>query len=143
MDQKLFSNVVLVSAEIEEVKRLLEEPENLLKWIPEITTVDKKKHDFSITRAKPALNQQETITVEKGNNSVIYDSKGGRLEYQIVFLLSGQAGQTTIQEDVYVEKQTDIFLPLKLLVPIAKYSFNTNLNNLAAFIESGIVRKNS
>ncbi|MDN2453672.1 SRPBCC family protein [Lactobacillus sp. UCMA15818] len=143
MDQKLFSNVVLVNAEEEEVRKILESPENLLKWIPEITTVEKGNHDFSITRVAPALNQQETITVEKGNNSVTYNSKGGRLEYRIVFLLSGQDRQTTIQEDVYVEKQADIFLPLKLLAPIAKYSFNTNLNNLAAFIESKIVRRNS
>nr|WP_252894981.1 hypothetical protein [Liquorilactobacillus satsumensis] len=40
-----------------------------------------------------------------------------------------------MQEELYIPEKTNLQLPLKLLAPIAKHTFNVNLNNLASLIE--------
>ncbi|TLQ04493.1 SRPBCC family protein [Pediococcus stilesii] len=135
MQQKLFSNVVTVDAESKQVQQVLANPQYLLEWVPEITMVKQNDKKFTINRAETALNQHEVVRVKRNANEIRYVSTEGRLEYEIAFLITGEGKRTIIQEDVYVPEKAHLHLPLKLLAPIAKHAFNTNLNNLASLIE--------
>lgn len=136
MNQKIFTNVVLVSASQKEVRGILLNPQFLSKWVPEITTVTTQENQkFIINRASGAFNQHELITIVQEANSIKFQSTEGKVEYQIVFTVNEENEHCTIQEDVYLSPETNVHLPLKLLAPIAKHAFNTNLNNLALLIE--------
>ncbi|KRL96814.1 SRPBCC family protein [Liquorilactobacillus satsumensis] len=136
MQYKLFSNIVSVNAELERVKEVLVHPQYLLEWVPEITTVNQEGAKFIIKRAEAALNQHETITLSTAGNHIRYQSTGGKLAYQIVFTITETAaGVSVLQEELYIPEKTNLQLPLKLLAPIAKHTFNVNLNNLASLIE--------
>ncbi|GBG93554.1 hypothetical protein LFYK43_00130 [Ligilactobacillus salitolerans] len=135
MQQKLFSNVVVVGANQKQVWQFLINPQHLSDWAPSITLVGEGKSSFTISRAEAALNQHEVISVEETEEGIKYTSTEGRLEYEVFFSIVGEGNQTTIQEDVYIPEKADLYLPVKLLTPIAKHAFNVNLNNLASLVK--------
>lgn len=89
-DQKLFTNTVLIPADATRVHATLTNPQNLLKWVPEITAVDPETNVFVITRTRAAINQHEVLTVTSNATTVTYTSREGRLPYQLVFTIVGQ-----------------------------------------------------
>lgn len=141
MESKLFTNVVMVNADTEAIKRILSNPQHMLQWIPDISTVDNSRDGFIIRRHEAALNPSEFIQVKSDGQKVIYTSTGGRLEYRLVFLISTQNNQSVIQEELYIPDDTKSHLPVKLLAPIAKHAFHTNLINLRALVEMMISKK--
>lgn len=126
---------MMVNAGADEVKRILSNPQRMLQWIPEITTVDQGDNGFIVKRNGAALNQSELIQVETSDNEITYISTEGRLEYRLAFSLRTENEQTVIQEDLYLPDDADRHLPVTLLAPIAKHAFHTNLINLAAVVE--------
>ncbi|GEA99177.1 SRPBCC family protein [Levilactobacillus brevis] len=131
-DQKLFINTVLIPADATRVHATLTNPQNLLKWVPEITAVDPETNVFVITRTRAAINQHEVLTVTSNATTVTYTSREGRLPYQLVFTIVGQASQTLLQETLFVPHNTG--LPLTLLSPIAKQALKQNLEMLAVLL---------
>jgi hypothetical protein len=135
MSQKFFTNIVKVHADRGQVRRILQNPKHLLEWVSEIDSVVQDEQKFIITRKEHTFNHHETITVELKTNSIIYLSTEGKFKYRIIFTVNSEDDHSIIQEDVYLTQEDNAFLPLKLLKPIAKHAFNTNLNNLALLIE--------
>jgi hypothetical protein len=135
MNTKLFTNVVMVNSSADMVKKVLANPQQILQWVPEVSTVAKGDAGFTIKRNKTALNQSEFIQVESNNNQIIYTSTQGRLEYQLIFSLSEENKSTVIQEELYIPDTAGKHLPVQLLAPIAKHAFHTNLVNLASLVE--------
>lgn len=129
--KKLFTNVVMAKASKEQVLTILENPETLLQWVPEVQTVTQAANVFTIHRSGAALNQTEHIAVGKTANQVVYRSTEGRVAYDLIFDLAGEATATTITETVYLDETTMPHLPLTLLAPIAKHAFSENLARLA------------
>lgn len=135
MTTNLFTNVVMVHAPADEVTKILADPKHLLQWVPEISTVDQGQNGFIIKRDQTALNQSELIKVTITAGEITYTSTQGRLEYRLVFTVTSQNDQSVIQEDLYLPDDTDRHLPIKLLAPIAKHAFHTNLIHLGALVE--------
>jgi predicted ATPase len=133
--KKLFTNVVMAKASKEQVLTILENPEALLQWVPEVQTVTQAANAFTIHRSGAALNQTEHIAVGKTANQVVYRSTEGRVAYDLIFDLAGEAGGTTITETVYLDETAVPHLPLTLLAPIAKHAFGENLDHLAELAE--------
>ncbi|WP_054734048.1 hypothetical protein [Lentilactobacillus parafarraginis] len=136
MEAKLFTNMVMVTTGADRVKQVLMKPQNMPQWVPEISIVDEQPDGFRIQRNEAALNQTELIRVTAENNQITYMSTEGRLEYRLVFTLTNENNQTVIQEDFYIPDDTDRHLPVRLLAPIAKHAFHTNLINLGSLVES-------
>lgn len=135
METKLFSNVVMVNADMEDVKEILSNPQQLLQWVPDISTVDQSEDGFLIKRSGAAINQSERIRIQTNGSKIIYISTQGRLEYKLIFSLHAQNHQAVVQEDLYILKDTTNQLPVKLLAPIAKHAFYSNLIRLGSFAE--------
>lgn len=135
MQKKSFSNVVIARAAQKDVWQALVEPQYLLEWVPEIMIARQSENRISITRTSPSINQHEIVSIEEITNGIKYTSTEGRIEYEVVFLISGVDKCVIIQEDVYVLEKTALHLPLKLLTPIAKHAFAVNLNNLVTVVE--------
>ncbi len=135
MDTKLFTNVVRLESSVDWAKKILSNPQYLLKWVPEVTTVDKSDGTFMVKRNGNALNQTELIHVEEDDSKVIYVSSGGKLEYRLEFSISAEDKKTVVQEDLYIPENVDTRIPVKLLAPIAEHAFSVNLDNLAVLIE--------
>lgn len=135
MMKNLFTNVIAVHANATEVKAMLADPTQMLKWIPEIDTVTEDQNQFQIIRQTTALNQSEMITVTTAADSITYHSTEGRLAYDLTFTFTTADDQTVVTETLAVPESTDTHLPLKLLTPIAKHAFYENLTNFATLVE--------
>ena len=135
MMKNLFTNVITVHANATEVKAMLADPTQMLKWIPEIDTVTEDQNQFQIIRQTTALNQSEMITVTTAADSITYHSTEGRLAYDLTFTFTTADDQTVVTETLAVPESTDTHLPLKLLAPIAKHAFYENLTNFATLVE--------
>lgn len=133
--KNLFTNVITVHANATEVKAMLADPTQMLKWIPEIDTVTEDQNRFQIIRQTTALNQSEMITVTTAADSITYHSTEGRLAYDLTFTFTTADDQTVVTETLAVPESTDTHLPLKLLAPIAKHAFYENLTNFATLVE--------
>lgn len=48
--KKLFTNVVMAKASKEQVLTILENPETLLQWVPEVQTVTQAANAFTVHR---------------------------------------------------------------------------------------------
>ena len=87
MMKNLFTNVIAVHANATEVKAMLADPTQMLKWIPEIDTVTEDQNQFQIIRQTTALNQSEMITVTTAADSITYHSTEGRLAYDLTLTI--------------------------------------------------------
>lgn len=131
-DTAVFTNDVLAQATVADSQKVLADPQALLKWVPDITTVTSGVNAFELTRQGAALNQHERITVTVEDDQVTYESTQGRLAYRLVFTLMAQENGTLIREALYVPNDTG--LPIKLMAPIAKRAFQQNLTRLAQLL---------
>ncbi|WP_225420381.1 SRPBCC family protein [Lapidilactobacillus bayanensis] len=138
MNKILFSNVALAQTTLAAVHQILDDPQALLRWVPDVKTVTRAADSFNVSRSSSALNDQENIRVERSENKVRYISTGGRLSYQLLFTLTAENGRVAIQEDLLVDETANRHFPLRLLAPIAKQAFNENLNRLVGLIETAV-----
>lgn len=132
--EKLLTNIVTINATADQARKILANPVHLLKWVPEIETVNQDEHSFTVTRSQGALNHFEVITVEAGDSRIIYHSRQGRLVYDLAFTLTGADHHLQIQEALFSDT-AKIGLPVKLIAPIAKHALAINLMNLGRLIE--------
>lgn len=133
--KKLFTNNVEINSNLKAVTDVLTNAFTLSKWnyaISEVTEAGTDK--FAIHRNEPAVNQDEVVTVEQNDNEVVYVSRDGKLEYQLVFQVSQTDGHVLVTEIFYV--LNNFSLPEALIVPITKKSFNQNLKALKNLIEA-------
>jgi len=137
MSENLFQNVIVTHAQLNRLRAILVHPENLPLWDDEITqVVPATDGEVQLTRRSPALNEREWVTVAATASQVIYHSHGGRLAYDLVFTLTGDATQTSLTEELQVTHTTAIPIPLQLLAPIAKQAFAQKLQALIVLAES-------
>ncbi|CAJ2235147.1 hypothetical protein [Companilactobacillus paralimentarius] len=133
--KKLFSNSIEIDSNLKMVTDILANAFTLTKWnyaISEVTEV--VTDEFAIHRNEPAVNQDEIVTVEQTDNEVVYVSRGGKLEYQLVFQIFQTDGYVLVTETFYV--LNNFSLPKALIAPITKKAFNQNLQALKKLIEA-------
>ncbi|CCG89435.1 hypothetical protein AAHB41_02075 [Pediococcus pentosaceus] len=131
--KKLFINTIFIQSNLERLSTILKSPQNLSKWVPDINSVSPKDDYFLISRSSSALNNFEKISVTSQDNSIIYTSTGGRLEYELHFDLTNKDDKTLVEQTLLVD-ETLTKLPLTLLAPIAKHAFHENLSSLERLI---------
>lgn len=131
--KKLFTNTIFIQSNLERLSTILKSPQNLSKWVPDINSVSPKDDYFLISRSSSALNNFEKISVTSQDNSIIYTSTGGRLEYELHFDLTNKDDRTLVEQTLLVDG-TLTKLPLTLLAPIAKHAFHENLSSLERLI---------
>ncbi len=131
--KKLFTNTVVVHSDVTSLSTILQSPQNLLKWVPDINSVTPKDDHFLISRTKSALNKFEMISVTSHDNSITYTSTGGRLEYELRFDLTDQGAVTLVEQTLLVDEDSTK-LPLTFLAPIAKHAFRENLVGLERLV---------
>jgi hypothetical protein len=131
--KKLFTNTIFIQSNLERLSTILKSPQNLSKWVPDINSVSPKDDYFLISRSSSALNTFEKISVTSQDNSIIYTSTGGRLEYELHFDLTNKDDRTLVEQTLLVD-ETLTKLPLTLLAPIAKHAFHENLSSLERLI---------
>lgn len=141
MNQVLFSNMALAQTNLTTVHHILDDPQALLQWVPDIDTVQMgdASDRFQIKRSDYALNDQEIIQVVVTPTKVTYLGSQGHLAYQLDFNFTEKDKQVLIEEELSVDPQETKHLPLKLLTPVAKHDFQTNLTNLVQVIEQQTV----
>lgn len=105
MEQKLFTNKVVLNADIDKVKNVLNNPVNLIRWVPEISDVTNTADGFAITRTENAINKNEVISVVNKDNEIEYQSVGDKIKYRILFSLGNEKEQCVIKEKVYVSEE--------------------------------------
>lgn len=130
----VFTNEILAQVPVATIQKVLADPQALLNWVPDITTVTSGVNAFEIKRQGAALNQHERLAVTATDDQVTYQSTQGRLAYRLVFTLTAQKAGTLIQEALYVPDSAG--LPVKLMAPIAKRAFHQNLTRLAQIVAS-------
>lgn len=136
MNDKIFENKAETIVDLEKVENTLLNLNNLLKWSPDVTVVDEaRNNEFIIRRQDNTFNDYEEITVKSENSDVSYISQEGKIEYNLIFNIRNDGEKTHIKQTLYVTNQDKIKLPLKILSPIAKKAFKSNLNNLVELIE--------
>lgn len=131
--KKLFTNTIFIQSNLERLSTILKSPQNLSKWVPDINSVSPKDDYFLISRSSSALNNFEKISVTSQDNSIIYTSTGGRLEYELHFDLTNKDDRTLVEQTLLVDEALTK-LPLTLLAPIAKHAFHENLSSLERLI---------
>lgn len=131
--KKLFTNTIFIQSNLERLSTILKSPQNLSKWVPDINSVSPKDDYFLISRSSSALNTFEKISVTSQDNSIIYTSTGGRLEYELHFDLTNKDDRTLVEQTLLVD-ETLTKLPLTILAPIAKHAFHENLSSLERLI---------
>ncbi len=136
MTKEFFTNTIATHATVATIKQILSNPQQLLRWDPEVSTVNNDANGFWLQRSGSALNQREHIAIGSQANQIFYRSTGGRIAYDLIFTLVAEDGQTVIQESFYLVGENRLKLPLTLLAPIAKHAFNINLTNLAQLAET-------
>ncbi|KRK45624.1 hypothetical protein N0K71_05640 [Dellaglioa algida] len=136
MNELLFSNTISIESSKETIALLLQNPKFLLKWVPDIIQVDPlDDQKFNIRRTDSALNKNEQLSISTENDTISYQSTGGKLEYTLSFILTSNDTKTLVEECFYLSPNNHSHLPLKLLTPIAKHAFNSNLQGLKKVIE--------
>lgn len=140
MTKKVFTTTRNAAASLETVATVISHPQRILDWVPEVATVTAAPNSttFHVTRQGDALNTEEDVTVTSTDGVVEYESRGGRLAYNLRFDLEDTGEGTLISETLSVPDDTDTHLPLRLLAPIAHRAFATNLSHLVALIESEV-----
>ncbi|CAJ1196209.1 hypothetical protein CPR19092_LGOLGGFK_01831 [Companilactobacillus paralimentarius] len=131
--KKLFTNSIEINSDLKTVTDILANAFTLTKWnyaISEVTEV--VTDEFAIHRNEPAVNQDEIVTVEQTDNEVVYVSRGGKLEYQLVFQIFQTDGHVLVTETLYV--LNNFSLPKALIASITKKAFNQNLQALKKLI---------
>lgn len=137
MDKPLFSNIISIKSSKERISLFLKNPEALLKWVPDIIQVQPIDNDkFNIHRTDSALNKNEQISVSSENDTIYYQSTGGKLEYTLIFNLISENTTILLKESFYLAENDHSHLPLKLLIPITKHAFNSNLQGFKRLIEN-------
>jgi hypothetical protein len=127
--KKYFTNSTITDATKNEVESILLNTRQIMAWNPAISSVTQiDTNTFSVHRAQAALVNDEIISVIKEKGKIILYSRGGKLEYKLIFELSAKTQQTVITETLFIVD--DEHLPLVLLRPIAKNAFNHNLQML-------------
>lgn len=133
--KKLFTNEALIKTFKETVKNSLLNVEQLYRWNPAIAQLKPlTDNSFVIYRQVAAINSVEKLTISQVEDKVIYQSTGGKLEYQLIFELNVQKEATILKETFYVSENSD--LPLILFAPILKNAFNRNLKSLKILLEN-------
>lgn len=133
--KKLFTNEALIKTFKETVKNSLLNVEQLYRWNPAIAQIKPlTDNSFVIYRQVAAINSVEKLTISQVEDKVIYQSTGGKLEYQLIFELNVQKEATILKETFYVSENSD--LPLILFAPILKNAFNRNLKSLKILLEN-------
>ncbi|WP_057754031.1 hypothetical protein [Weissella kandleri] len=138
MNEKIFENESETVASFEKVENTLMDLNNLLKWVPDVTVVDGVGNDeykYIVRRHDNAFNDYEEITIKNEDSNIIYISQKGNIEYNLIFNIHNDGGKTRIKQALYITNQGKIKLPLKILSPIAKKAFKSNLNNLVKLVE--------
>lgn len=136
MNELLFSNIISIESSKEKIALLLQNPKFLIKWVPDVIQVDPlNDQKFNIHRTESALNKSEQLSVSTENDTISYQSTGGKLEYTLSFILTSKGTKTLVEESLYLSKNNHSYLPLKLLAPIAKHAFNSNLQGLKMISE--------
>lgn len=135
MYKALFTNSVKIPQKKELVKEFLSNPENLLKWDSDISIVEKTNIGVKITRVYQSLNDSEIVTIENGEDTIIYDCKGNRLDYRVEFKIIESSEFIELFETLFLREDTNAHLPLKLLKPVVKYAFSLKLDNLTNLLE--------
>ncbi|OTN75303.1 hypothetical protein A5886_000373 [Enterococcus sp. 8G7_MSG3316] len=135
MYKPLFTNIVMISQKKEQVVAFLENPKNIIKWDSEVALVEEDQNVVNISRVHEALNNKESISIESNDERIIYNIKGDRLDYQVMFELEEENGLLEISETVLLPVKANRNLPIKLLKPVAKHAFANKLENLAAVVE--------
>lgn len=133
--KELFTNLITINTKPEAIQNVLKNPQRLLEWIPEIQSVKAGENHFHIRRISSALNQLEVLSVTTTTDSITYHSTKGRLEYDLVFKLTGADDQTIVAQTLLLKSKTPLSLPACLLAPIAKHAFKQNLNGLKNLVE--------
>lgn len=137
--KKLFKNEILIKADKKDFQKFILTAPNWLKWnwaIGKIETVG--ENTYAIHRDVDALNKDEIVEIKAVDNKIICQSTTGRMEYQLVFELTDQAGLTKVTETLY--PTNNLQLPLTLLAPIAKHAFNQNLQVLKELLEAQVTK---
>ena len=137
--KKLFKNEILIKADKKDFQKFILTAPNWFKWnwaIGKIETVG--ENTYAIHRDVDALNKDEIVEIKAVDNKIICQSTTGRMEYQLVFELTDQAGLTKVTETLY--PTNNLQLPLTLLAPIAKHAFNQNLQVLKELLEAQVTK---
>lgn len=135
MNKPLFTNIAMITQKKEKVQAFLEKPKSILKWDSDISLLEEQAEGLRISRVHQSLNDKEVITIKSDNDKVTYHIKGDRLDYEVMFELVEEDGLLEVSETLLLPEKTNSHLPLKLLKPIAKHAFASNLENLAAIAE--------
>lgn len=134
MTKILFTNTALVQASPAAAHAVLDDPRQLVKWVPEVSMVTQDDATFTVERQQSALNNREQIAVQTTSDTVSYFSTGGRLEYELRFTMQMLGERMQLQETLLIDERASSHLPLPLLAPIAKHAFAENLARLVQVI---------
>ncbi|WP_265459607.1 hypothetical protein [Enterococcus sp. HY326] len=135
MTKPLFTNVTSTTATTERVRDFLLDLENITQWAPEISSLQNSEMGMTLTRIGHALNAVEEISVTEADGKIIYHSIGGKLAYDLEFVLEKQQQQTKISQMLHFTEPNYLSIPLSLVKPIIKQAFQENLHRLAAVVQ--------
>ncbi|MHC5375197.1 hypothetical protein ACYSNU_15625 [Enterococcus sp. LJL120] len=135
MTKPLFTNVTSTTATTERVRDFLLDLENIARWAPEISSLQNSETGISITRSGHALNAVEEISVTEDDGKIIYHSTGGKLAYDLEFVLESQRQHTQIFQVLHLTEPNFLSIPLSLVKPIIKQAFQENLSRLATVVQ--------
>jgi len=137
--KQLFTNKIMINQKKNKVINLLMSVNDLPTWNPAIIDIRKlSDNSFAIHRNGDALNTDEVISINNEVDKIIYYSTGGRIEYQLIFELTGMSDQTLITESFYLEETSRIWMPVTILIPVAEKAFNQNLNTLKLLLDQRV-----
>lgn len=135
--KKDFNNEIVVNKHFSEVKKFLNDINNLKEWDPEVASTKSIDTDvFQLIRRGPAINSAEYIKISTDDSNVEYKSFGGLVEYIVNFELEEHDGVTTIKEKVVITSVSDKVLKIESLIYIAQKAFNENLERLKQYLEN-------
>lgn len=134
--KKIFENVAYFNGNSSEVIDILSNPLHLIKMVSDVKILDSNESGFTIERISRSINRFEKISVQVVDNKVTYISRQGKIEYNLVFNVLDDNSGVKILEDFFLIN--NISLPIPLIKPILKYSFNINLKNLVKLM--GIIK---
>lgn len=136
--ENIFTNNIFIKTDINNLKNVLANLDNLKNWIPEISIVkDDTKKWTHIVRSGQSINSSEYIEVEDIKDCVIYHSFGGAVKYDLIFKLQKSNGGVKLQQNVNIFNFPMSKFEDDILISIAKKAFSMNLQNLKNICEEG------
>jgi len=103
--KQLFTNKIMINQKKNKFINSLMSANDLPTRNPAIIDIRKlSDNSFAIHRNGDALNTDEVISINNEVDKIIYYSTGGKLEYQLIFELTGMSDQTLITESFYLRK---------------------------------------